>query len=237
MARTCVVIAQLDPEDPFESTMETVETSFGILRIAQNKLYFTFELEDDEGNEGKVARLEAIFKHVNLLLKTFLSSLAWVTDIGVGYELVDYIEFVDKKLGLVPTVSRQQTRRRVDSKALSSTEQLLPLVMSDSHLLWALEDYRTALRERGHELMFLHRSIEWLKVRFGTWEEVWGTIKSTKKEIKAIKRAANHYYFARHAVKGRQPVPPQVLEGAFENTRDILKKYMDWLSSQAVNRT
>jgi len=233
MARTCVIIAQLDPEDAFEDRVETVEADFGVVQIAQNRLKLAFRLE----NEDKDVNFEAIFKDANFYLKAVLSTLAWVTGIGAGYKIFDYVEFADERLVLVGLVSPQQPQPKVESGALSSTQELLPLVTKDSHLRWALEDYHTALRECGHELIFLYRCIEWLKVRFGSWEEAWGTIKSTQRRIKAIKRDANEYYFARHAVKGRHPVPRQVLEDAFKNTRLILQKYMEWLSSQPLNRT
>lgn len=230
MTRICVLIAQLDPEDAFEGTVEVAMGGFGTLRIVHNKLQLV-------RSEAKDASIQKVFDNANAVIKAYLSTLAWVTDIGVGYTPFDYVEFVDGSLGSTIIGTHRPTRNKVEKDTFLETQNLMPLVMSDSYLLWALEDYRTALRQPGHELIFLYRSIEWLKVRFGSWEEAWGTIKSTKRRIKAIKRYANDYFFARHAVTGRYPAPSQVVKDAFRDTRIILEKYMGYLRSQAVNRT
>lgn len=234
MGRKGILIGQLNPEYAFEDVVETVETGFGVLQITENKLKFAFEIVARDQN----APLEAIVSQANGYVKTFLSTLAWLTDVGVGYELLDYVDLVDGRLGLVSILSDQQPRRKVSSNALSSTQDLFPLVIEDPHLRWALEDFRTGLRERGHQLIFLYRSIEWLKVRFGGWEEACQTIRSNEKEFEAIKKPANTYYLARHAQPGGpQPIPDQVITKARENTRLILQKYIDWLRSAANDRT
>lgn len=233
MGRKCIVIAQLNPEHAFEDVVDMVETGFGVMRITENKLKFAFEIRDQD----KDARLEIILSEANAYVKAFLSTLAWLTGIGVGYELLDYVDFIDGR-GLVSILPSEQPRPRVASNALSSTRDLLPLVIEDPYLRWAFEDFRTALRERGHQLIFLYRSIEWLKVRFGGWPEAWQAIGSNKKEFEAIKKPANKYYLARHAQPGGpQPIPDQVLVKAHENTRLVLQRYIDWLGSEGHDQT
>jgi len=234
MARTCVVFAELDPEDAFKRVAATVDGSFGVMLMAQNRLKFEFEPEAEE----KDALPSTLANHANSFIKPFLSTLAWVTNIGVGYQLVDLEYFVDGKSKRILMLDRPRSEAEVDSSALSSIQDLLPLVLEDAHLRWALEDYRTALRERDHQVIFLYRCIEWLKVRFDGWEKAWKAIGSSEKEFRGIKKPANDYYLARHAQKaGPRPVPEQVRDKALKKTKTILQRYIDYLRSQAINRT
>jgi len=235
MARTCVAFAQLDPEDAFTRVAGAVDGSFGVMLLAQNRLKFEFEPEEEEKNALPSIRL---VNHANSFIKPLLSTLAWVTNIGVGYQLVDLEYFVDGKSKRILMLHRPQSEADVDTSALLSTQHLLPLVLEDAHLRWALEDYRTALRERDHQLIFLYRCIEWLKVRFDNdWKKAWEAIGSSEKEFDAIKRPANKYYLARHAQpSGPKPVPMEVQDTALKNTRLILQKYIEWLRSQAIKR-
>jgi len=178
MARIRILTAILDPEEAFEGTIGEVSTSFGDLNLIGNTLKLLSMAGHEDVSPGE--ELNVSFG----LLKAFLSTVAFVTDIGVGHGFYDYLEIADR-IGVFwhTAVSERSDQPRVDSNHLSSTEELLPLVMSDLHLRWALEDYRTALRERDHGLVFLYRCIEWLKVRFDGWENAWKAIGSSKEEF------------------------------------------------------
>jgi len=232
MARTCVLIALLNPEDAFQDTIEILATDFGMLQITQNKLKLVRTPVDEDAPQWEIYTAGFVF------LKAFLSTLAWVTGIGVGYEPFDYLDIGEGPFRWTTPLSDRASQIKVDSSALSSTQELLPLVMGDSHLQWALEDFRTALREPGHQLIFLYRSIEWLSRRFGGWSKLREEIGITNKQLNAIKKPANEQYLARHVPRtGPRPVPPQVLDDALKNTKIILQKYVEWLRSQPINRT
>jgi len=234
MARIRILTAILEPEEAFAGTRGTVSTSFGNLDVVGNRLKLLSTARLLKG-----VPLGEEFDVTLHLLEAFLSTLAFVTDIGVGHAFYDYVDYVDEAgVFWTTTLSDREGEQKVDSNGLSSAEELLPLVMSDLHLRWALQDYRIALGERDHELIFLYRSIEWLKVRFDGWEKAWQAIGSSKKQFEAIKKPANSYYLTRHALRGGpRPVPPQVLDDAFKNTRKILQKYVNYLRSQAVKAT
>jgi len=229
-----ILTAELLPGEAFAETTGMVSTSFGDLHLEGNTLKVVFTARHNGVPPGEE------FNISYALLQAFPLTLALVTDVVVDWLSFDYLNFADgtESYGLssrVPSLGGRG-QRKVESNDLSSMQELLPLVISDSHLRWALEDYRIALGERDHALIFLYRCIEWLKLRFDGWERAWKAIASSRKEFDAIKKPANQYY--RHAQMGRpRTIPAEEVNDAFKNTRKILQKYVDYLRCQALNAT
>jgi len=230
MAGIRVLTAVLEPEEAFQGTTAMVSTTWGDLHVVGKtlKLLSSAKHKDVGRGGGFMASLA--------LLKAFLSTLAFITDIGVGHGYYDYLNLADLPVFRDTVVSERRAQQKVETSDFSSTQALLPLVISDLTLQRALEDYRTALSEPRHALIFLYRCIEWLKVRFDGWDEARKAIGSTKSEFRAIKEPANKYYLTRHALSGEPGlVPPQVRNDALKSTRKILEKYIEYLRSLATN--